>query len=327
MEGYYSTDSKKPNQVYKDENGDYKMPWTAAPSYMKDLMPTREDPKQVYLSFKKILTHSTKEVNAEGITTVIRRFADSLDPVEYMDFRQYAFNIALDIEKRKVDPNYSRLDGLKDSSRMMRLDHQTEFHTQLMKMRETEEFKHPFCRTVSKSIEKIKSNYLPNRQLAPFGALSKNQQQELAHIFNKKIPESRYKPPQRGNNRGNHRGRGRFNDFRGRHNDRRGRENYHNRGNRYYRDNNDYRDNRDRNQQHRDDGDGAASRGSYGRGRREARGGRRRGRGQNPPTQHQQQSEDTPAKVQKPKPNKEAIWKHSDTDKEAVLDAFSLHDY
>ena len=52
MEGYYNTETKKPNQVYKDENGDLKMPWTAAPSYMRDMMPTREDPRQVYLSFK-----------------------------------------------------------------------------------------------------------------------------------------------------------------------------------------------------------------------------------------------------------------------------------
>ena len=93
-----------------------------------------------------------------------------------------------------------------------------------------------------------------------------------------------------------------------------------------YRDNNDYRENRDRNNQNRDDKDGAASRGSYGRGRRDARGGRRRGRGQNHQAQPSQQVDDAVGKVQKPKPTKEAIWKHSDTDKEAVMDAFSLHD-
>ena len=102
MEGYYSTDATKPNTVYKDENVDLKMPWTAAPSYMKNMMPTREDPRTVYLSFKKVMLHSTKEVNAEGITSVIRRFADAFDPVEYMDYRTYAFNVALDIEKRKA---------------------------------------------------------------------------------------------------------------------------------------------------------------------------------------------------------------------------------
>ena len=325
MEGYYSTDARKPNTVYKDENGDLKMPWTAAPSYMKDMMPTREDPRTVYLSFKKVMLHSTKEVNAEGITSVIRRFADALDPVEYMDYRTYAFNVALDIEKRKADPNYSRLSGLKDACRIMRLDHQTEFLTHLMKMKETEEFKHPFCKTVSKKIDKIKLDYLPSRQLAPFGALSKNQQQELAHIFNKKIPEHRYKSQARGNNRSLQRGGNRQRDFRPRNWDRR--DNRDSRGYRENREYNDSRENRDRNPYNRDNRDNTASRGRWGR--REARGGRRRGRGQGQSqgqSQTQQRAQ-SPEKVQRDKPSKATVWKHSETDKEAVIEAFSLHDY
>ena len=324
LDGYYSTDAKKPNQVYKDENGDYKMPWMAAPTYMKEFMPSREDPKQVYLNFTKVLTHSTKEVNAEGISNLIRRFADALDPVVYVDFRKYAFDIALEIEKRKSDPNYSRLEGLKDASRMMRLDHQAEFHTKLMKMKDVEEFKVPFCRTVSKAIDKIKGIYLPNKTLAPFGALSVNQRQEVAHIHTKKIPESRYKPTQRNQHQGQRGQRGGRRDFRKPY-DRDYRDrNYRDRD---YRDRTHFRDNRDRNQQYQQHADDSAPRGRGGR--RGSRGGRGRGRGRGQSMSNvtPQEGASTTGKVQLEKPTKESVWKHSETDKDAVIDAFSLHDF
>ena len=309
MEGYYDTDQRKPNQVFQDESGDFKMAWTRPPHYMRDLMPTREDPKDVYLSFKKILTNNSKDVNAEGVISLIRRYGEALDPVVYMNMRTYTFKVAEHIEKNKNDPHYSRLEGLKDASRMLRLDHQAEFTRQLYTMQNVEEFKVPFCRSVSKSIEKIKNIYLLNKINAPFGVLPQAQRHEVAHLYNKKIPEDRYRPRERGRggrgNRGLRGGRneGRFQPYE-----------------------RDYRDRRDQPNRSNDQQTDTASRGSGYRGRGRTRGGRGRGRGRPNNFQPREQQPKNDAKQVEEKPTKESIWKHSDMDREPVINAFAIHD-
>ena len=160
MADFYNTASKKPNQVFKDEGGDLKMSWTAAPYYMADLQPARECPKIVYMAYRRLLTQNPKEINADGLVTFLRRYAESLDPISYMNFREYVFRIAQHVEKRKTDPHYTRLEGLKDASRVMRPDHQAEFHRLLYSMQHVEELKHPFSKSVAKSVDKIKLNLL-----------------------------------------------------------------------------------------------------------------------------------------------------------------------
>ena len=300
MTDFYNTGSKKVNQVFTDEGGDLKMSWTSAPYYMAELQPARECPKMVYMAYRRLLSQSTKEINAEGLSTMLRRYGESLDPVTWMNFRDYVFRIAQHVEKRKSDPHYTRLLGLIDASRIMREDHQAEFHRLLFSLQYSEELKNPFGKSVAKAVDKIKQGML-NKPHVPFGALGMSQRHEVAHVFHRNIPESRYS--HRGRNQTRLSQRGRFDQRRSRPYD---------------------RDYRDRERPHRDrQSEDTAPRGSN-RSRRPSRGERRRGRGSRP---QQQQNKETPKeKVDTPKPSKQAVWKHSDKDREAVLEAFDLQD-
>lgn len=300
MANFYNTAAKKVNQVFKDEGGDLKMSWTAAPYYMAELQPAREDPKMVYMSYRRLLNQNPKEINAEGLSTMLRRYAESLDPVLWMNFRDYVFRVAQHVEKRKNDPHYTRLIGLVDASRVMREDQQAEFHTLLFSLQNSEELKQPFGKSVAKAVDKIKQNML-NKPHVPFGALGVSQRHEVAHVFHRNIPESRYSL--RGRNQTRISQRGRFDQRRSRPYER------------------DYRD-RDRAYKDRQN-DNSAPRGSTGRGRRPSRGDRRRGRG----SRAQSQPNEPQSKVETPKPSKQTIWKHSDKDREAVLEAFDLQDH
>ena len=322
MADYYEVNSKKPNQVFKNEAGELQMMWTAAPAYMTDLMPTKEDPKQVYLNIKKLLLHSPREIDADGIVKLFRRYNESLDEQKYMDFRNYVTLIIGEIEKKKPDAHYSRLEGLKDASRLLRPVHQREVHQMLMGMQHVEEMRLPFCKSVAKAIDKIKSIVLPAKAHAPFGALSMNQKSELVHLHVKKVPESKYRPEARRGNGRRGQFRGRYNNYRNydRRDDRRDR--YDNRG---YRDRS--RDNynqRDRNDHYDNRPNDSAPRGSGFRGRRGSRGGRGRGHYQQPRITDDRQTGND--KVPNEKPTKQMIWKHSDTDREAVIEAFNLQD-
>ena len=306
MTDYYETTHKKVNQVFKDEAGDLKMAWLHAPHYMAPLMPTREEPGVVYIGYRRLLMDSPKEINADGIIKLVKRYAEALDPVLYMNMRAYTFALAQEIERKKSDPHYSRLDGLRDASRMLRQDHQAEFLRMLYAMQHVEEFKHPFDKSVSKSIDKIKSVMLPNQVNAPFGVLSMKQRNEMAHIFNKKIPEAKYRPRER-NGRGGRSTRGEQN--------------------RYKPYDRDFRENRDRNQRDQSDRSTREDTASRGRSRRRSRGGRGRGRGQNQqPTQRNPSYKEEPTKVSDKKPTKNAIWQHSDVDREAVIETFRIHE-
>ena len=315
MADYYDVKSKKPNQVFKNEAGELQMMWTAAPRYMVDVMPTKEDPKQVYMTIKKLLLHSPKEVDADGFVKLLRRFNESLDEQKYQDFRNYVVLIIGEIEKKKPDAHYSRMEGLKDCSRVMRPVHQRELHQMLMGMQHCEEMKAPFCKTVAKSMEKIKSIALPSKANVPFGTLSLGQKAELVHLHVKKVPESKYRPENRRSNGQRGGTRGRFQRFRPY--DRR--RNYDDRDYRR-RDQNDRDSARDRNDYH-DNRNDSAPRGSGFRGRRGSRGGRGRGHYQTRITDDRQTVNE---KVPEEKPTKQMIWKHSDIDREAVIDAFSL---
>ena len=285
------------------------MAWTSAPHYVAEIQPAREDPKQVYMAYRRLLTQNTKEVNADGLATMVRRYGESLDPIDYMNFRDYVFRLAQHVEKRKSDPHYTRLVGLIDASRIMRADHQAEFHRLLFGMQHVEELKHPFCKSVAKSVERFKQNML-NKPHVPFGALGMSQKHEVEHVLHRKIPEARYAMRRRNQTRPSQRGRPdqRRSDRPRPYNDHRDRD-------------------RDRNRTFRDQNrDYSASRGSNGRGRRASRGNRQRGQGRQNNQNHQKENQQRTEDVSNNKPSKQAVWNHPDRDREAIIEAFEIQE-
>ena len=152
------------------------------------------DPRVVYVHLRtKLRQCILADFFLEDALRLIKRLHDAF-PDTLVCTRNYTEKIRLTMSNHKDDPKYSRLQGLKDASKVMGMNHQHEFDAELMLNEEAYQLKEPFSRDIRRKMMECQKFLTGNDKFVKLGNLKSAKLELLGWYATGSVPKPSINP-------------------------------------------------------------------------------------------------------------------------------------